>query len=239
MSHNLSRKFRQSWPAPVSRGVRWCFGRSQRPAVLLLSLALCALAGGRAAAQEATTITAVEEDWFIQVGTPSPEETAPQITIVTTPTGHLQGHYAVFEMNHIPVPEFFSGGLQLQSWSGEQNLGARHFANTSGLAIPGEQITFTVRMSVQDGRLRFKVVNGQSQTWGNFGDEGSLRQRVFTSMTNLNGYDPDKSAEFSRVSFAGNRVSKLALKRVRYYSGSTLLDTDETERTIHAYTGGE
>lgn len=218
------------------RGLAASCRRGAGPIVLLLIL--CS-SGPVAAEAPPAVITRIEEDWSLQIGVPSPDENAPQITIVNSPSGNLNGAYAVFEINHIPVPEFFGGGLQLQSWSGDQNVGACHHSDFSSLSTPDEQIKFTTSLSLSDGTLQFEVRDGESATWGDFGGDGSLALSLATSLTDLSGYSPDKSAAFSRVSFAGNRVKKLVLTEVRYFSGADLVQTDSAQRVVHSYNVGE
>jgi hypothetical protein len=185
-----------------------------------------------AGAGDLPTIDRVEEDWLIQIGVPSFDETAPQISIVNSPSGELSGKYAVFEINNLTLPDFFGGGLQLQTWSGDWNLAACHHPNVNTLALTGEQITFTTAMAVADGNLQFEVLNGQSQTWGPFGASGALKLSVTSPVSNLSGYSPNISTKYSRVSFASNRVQKLVLKQVRYFSNGNLVTTDTNSRVI-------
>ena len=181
-------------------------------------------------------ITRIEEDWEIQIGTPSPDESAPQITVITTPYLDLSGPYAVFEINDLTLPEFSGGGLQLQSWFQDQNIGLTHHGVTSVLSTIDERITYTMRMSVSDGLLRFQVINGISTTWGNFGGNGSLWPLdVGTTLQNLNTYRPDSSVRLSRCGFAGQLVKSLVLKRVRYYAGEELVKTDEQSRSVETF----
>lgn len=181
------------------------------------------------------TITRIEEDWQIEVGVPSPEEVAPQIFIVTSPTGNLDGAHAVFEINNLSLPDFYGGGLQFQLWDSDFNVAESHHNDFAALAEEGEQITFTVRMRIHENQLRFQILNGQSTTWGTFGDGEDLKLNRSTDLTHLGDYTPEKSTEFSRVGFAGHRVRKLVLKQVRYYSYGVLVNTDTTERVVHTH----
>jgi hypothetical protein len=180
-------------------------------------------------------ITRIEEDWVLKLGTPNADEIAPQVFIVTTPTGHLDGLHSVFEINNLSLPDFYGGGLQLQIWNGELNMDESHHDCFAALAEPEEQVTFTVQMRAWDGNLRVKVINGQSTTWGAFGADDTLKVSTECNLPFLSQYDPAKSAEFSRVGFAGHRVKKLALKEVRYYSFGALVNTDTAERVVHSH----
>lgn len=193
-------------------------------AVLLLCLA------PSAGAFDAQPVTKIEEDWEIQIGEPSPDEVLPQIYIVTTPTGDLDGQYSVFEINNLLLPDFYGGGLQFQTWWGDQATGEVHHSDYAALSTTGETVTFTVSMRVLDGNLYFRVKNGNSATWGAFGADPTLRIAQPSNVSDLSGYNPEKSARFSRVGSGRGRVTKFVLKQVRYYNGTTLLSTDTTPR---------
>lgn len=188
------------------------------------------------AADSSSTITRIEEDWEIQIDTPNPDETAPQISVVTTPYADLSGPYTVFEINNFTLPDFSGGGLQLQSWFGEQNVGLTQHWITNTLSTPNEKISYTMTMSLDNGTLQFQVINGVSQTWGQFGGDGSLTLLELDSeLTDLNAYSPDNSIKFSRSGFAGQLVKSLKLKSVRYYSGDKLVNTDNQPRTVQTF----
>ncbi|MGQ0633924.1 MAG: hypothetical protein ACT4QC_04900 [Planctomycetaceae bacterium] len=186
-------------------------------------------------AEEALPVNKIEEDWEVVIGEPNADETAPQLYVVTTPTGDLSGQYAVFEINNVTLPDFYGGGLQFQTWWDDQATGEAHHDDFSSLATAGETIKFTISMRVWgDGTISYRVKNGQSQTWGTFGADYSLWIRRQSDLTNLSGYSPETSARFSRVGFGRGRVSKFQIKQVRYYNANdstqTLLNTDDTVR---------
>jgi hypothetical protein len=87
-------------------------------------------------------------------------------------------------------------------------------------------------MSVADYWIRFQISAGTSQSFGDFGSGTTLRKGTWTWRSNLNEYTPGVSVDNSRVGFASNRVKKLTLLRVRYYSGTTLVSTDDTARIV-------
>ncbi len=63
------------------------------------------------------------------------------------------------------------------------------------------------------------MVNGQSQTWGNFGsDEQAIT--IDATLSDLQGYDPQVSIDNSGISFASNLVTSLKLKAVRKYDAA-------------------
>jgi hypothetical protein len=195
-----------------------------------LLLAVCLAAP--AAAYQSGPITKVEEDWEIVISEPDTETNSPQICVVCTPTGSLQGKHAVFEINNLVLPQYYGGGLQFQTWNGTQAIGERHHDDFKTAATAGEVITFTTSMRVSEGHVSFRVKNGHSTTWGDFGNNNSLWLLHSTDLEDMSGYSTDASVHFSKVGFGGNRVSKFVLKEVRYYSGSDLVSTDTTEHNV-------
>jgi hypothetical protein len=85
------------------------------------------------------------------------------------------------------------------------------------LSHSGETIQWTQVMAIINHELVFAIKNGTSQSWGDFGGPDSL-VRFSTSLNNLNGYRPNRSAEWSGVGFATNRVALLKLAKVRYFT---------------------
>ena len=94
-------------------------------------------------------------------------------------------------------------------------------------------------MSLSGGSVNVNVVNGQSTTWGNFGQgEGSLGVSLSSSVSDLSSYQPTYSVSKSGASWQANRVTSMTLLRVRYYSGGQLISTDSTPRTVNLSSGG-
>lgn len=194
-----------------------------------------------ALAEDSPTITHIQEDWKIEIGTPDPDNETPQIIIVCAPSGNLHDTHTVFEINHQTLPEYEAGGLQLQRWVGEDPIHVHNHPANGLLSHDNETITFTMSMRITDSQqLRFEVLNGTSATWGNFGGaNGQLRCAAWTSMTDLHAYNSQTALQQSRVGYASHRVKKLARTAVRYYAGDTLVATDSTEKIVHQYTEGD
>jgi hypothetical protein len=184
------------------------------------------------------SITHIEEDWKIELGVPDPGNEAPQIIVVGAPTGTLNDVHAVFEINHQTLPDYESGGMQLQRWLGENPLHYHNFPANGLLAFDSESVRFTMSMKVDGGLLRFDILNGTSSTWGEFGGQGYLRCWASTSLTDLGSYNPETSLQQSRVGFASHRVKQLTRTAVRYYAGENLVATDSEEKIVHQYTEG-
>ena len=185
-------------------------------------------------AETPTNVTRVEEDWELVIGQPSTDDTAPQIMSFISPTSRIDAECAVLELNHSTQPDYLDGGVQFQRWFGdfERIWRAPHTQNR--LAIPGERIKYTMRMSIEDGLLKFGVRNGTSQTWGTFGGTSEQwNSGVASQYANLDLYSSAVSIKYSRVGYAANRVRRYSLKEVRYYRGDDLIQSDTGEQIVH------
>jgi hypothetical protein len=183
---------------------------------------------------DGATITRVEEDWELVIATPSPTAEAPQVTCGISPTGNLDGLHATFSLNHHKMPEIVGGGLQLQTWDGRTIVDSKKAPTQALLATPNETIRWTQVMSVNGGVATFEILNGTSTTWGEFGNDGTLKIVVpGRVVSDLSGYSPATSVANSGVSFAANRVTSLVLKRVRIYTSTGQVTEDTTPRVVH------
>ncbi|MBW3542438.1 MAG: hypothetical protein KY476_19405 [Planctomycetes bacterium] len=226
-------------PVRARRALRPPVGIPGEPAGSIPSLRMTALFLGLVLvadpAPASEPVARVEEDWVVQIDVPDPAGHAPQILTAMSSTGQLADVHMVFELNHCTLPSYTAGGMQIQCWSGEQNLDYKTGPKTEVLATTGEQITFTSSMRISSGYLTFEILNGTSTTWGTFANYGWLKTSVPTTQTAFTAYSPSVSVANSRVGFASHRVKKLALKEVRYYSATdTLISTDTTERVVHS-----
>lgn len=175
----------------------------------------------------------VEEDWELVIADPDAGTTAPQVTCSISPRSDLSNLYATIELNHKTMPAFATGGVHLQTWSGDYNLSRRDTVNSNKLSTAGETITWTTRMSLVNFAVTFSIQNGQSTTWGTFGGNG-LSASYGSSLTSLNNYSPSVSVQNSGVGYASNRVRSLTLKRVRYTLADGQIYTDDEPRVVHA-----
>lgn len=212
-----------------------CFRVAARAVVAVLCvLSSCLLATvGASGEEEALEVIRVEEDWRLVVSSPDAESAAPQVTTAISPTSNDDGLHATFELNHQSLPSFEAGGLSLQIWEAEDNVATHRHVAGEMLSTDSEEVTWTMCMYQNGGRITFDIASGHSQTWGRFGHEGALKSSIHTALPNLNGYSPDYSVQSSGVGFAGNRVQSLVLVRVRYSlsNGQTLVD-DEPRSVI-------
>jgi hypothetical protein len=180
-------------------------------------------------------IVAVEEDWELVVGEPDAACQAPQVTSIMSPKADLQGRYFAFDLNHQSLPEFHGGGMQTQAWNYEEPDLSQNYPSDDTLQHDSETVTWTQRLSVSGGFLKFEVVNGDSVTWGHFGGS-PLTVSTVATMENLNSYDPAVSVANSGVGYASNRVHSLKLKAVRCYSAAGLVSEDSASRVVYQHT---
>lgn len=176
----------------------------------------------------------VEEDWYVQIGTPEPEADSPQISTVIAPSWSLWGKYAVFDMNCATQPGFSSGGVQLQLWQDNAIIQSRSNTNWDSLHLVDEVIRYTSVMSIENGNIAFEILNGTSESWGAFGS-GELKVQAPTWRDQLNGYDPNFTTWNSRIGFASHRVRRLILERVRYFKSNGTVVIDDKPRVLHQY----
>jgi hypothetical protein len=201
----------------------------------MLLLATIVLAGTIGLGQTSTTtIDQVEEDWQVVIGTPNSTEIGPQLTTCMSPVSDGSTPFFALDMNYRDYPSYEAGGLETAVISSTDGSVQDYATQGDGvLGTTNETITWTQRMSLSGGTVTYTVVNGQSTTWGTFGQDGGLDPISFTtSVTSLASYSPDTSVAKSGVGWQSNRVSQMTLVRVRYYSGGRLVSTDTTSRSV-------
>jgi len=159
-----------------------------------------------------SVVVSVEEHWELRLSQPNAEVSAPQTTMVMSPKGDLDGVHFLFTLNHVTVPQYEAGGMQAQVWDGE-NFVEQATGESGTLAYDDEIVTWVQRVSLEDGALKFQVLQGESDTWDNFGGD-PLTLSVATGLSNLNSYRPGVSIAESQVSYAENRVVSLILTKL-------------------------
>ncbi|MEX2115008.1 MAG: hypothetical protein WD845_17575 [Pirellulales bacterium] len=189
----------------------------------LTALAVAALSVFLGGFTRANDIDRVEEDWRLVVSEPDTLLVSPQVTCTMSPEGNLDSDYAVFDLNLRNFPSYEAGGVQLQVWNGDNSVSSIRSKSGVVLAEANEVITWTQSMSVQDHKVSFAVTNGQSTSWGSFGDGNSIELVKDTDLQNLNGYSPQLTVDNSGVGYGANRVATLTLVAIRLYSGPTLV----------------
>jgi hypothetical protein len=200
---------------------------------LMMVPALVILAGSICLGQSTSSPpNRVEEDWQIVIATPSPNEVGPQLTTTMSPVADGSTPYVAFDLNYRDTPSFQAGGLQVKVCSNGNVLTSSSQGNAV-FQTTNETITWTQRMSVYQGNIVYRIVNGQSTTWGAFGSAQGLQSVGFgTSVTSLASYSPAISVANSGAGWQFNRVTSMTLLRVRYYSAGQLISTDNNARSV-------
>ncbi len=196
-------------------------------------LVLCLGMGGSQLDAQSSTVVRVEEEWEVQIASPDALLDLPQIVTVFGPDDPETGVHAVFELNHGTLPSFGEGGMQLQYWDGDALRGYKR-----------QKAPHRIRDGGRNGQIHHRHRNrprgsrtlrdaGTSQTFGTFGDEYSLRIRVNSALTNLNGMDLESSIRHSRVTYGANHVSRFRRNRVRMFDAEgDVVATDTTVRDV-------
>lgn len=177
-------------------------------------------------------VVRVEEEWELVVATPDLVSNSPQVACAMTPFSTLDWLYMTFEINHRSDPDYVAGGLNMLVWYGEQHLATKTAVDTHAMATTGETVRWTQAMAVQNGHVTFEIIGGSSVTWVSFGAPGCLKATLAAPLTNLNSYSPTVSVKHSGVTFASSCVSRLALKRVRYYLADGTVQIDAVPRVV-------
>jgi hypothetical protein len=162
---------------------------------------------------ESSKVISIEEHWELRLGQPDSELSAPQTTMVMSPTSDVSGTHFLFTLNHSTVPDYQPGGMQVQAWTADSLAEEKVGHATAALENSNETVRWTQRLSLADGTLTFQVVDGQSETWPTFGGD-ELRVSVPSSLTALNSYRPSVSLGESQVGYAENRVTSLTLTKL-------------------------
>jgi hypothetical protein len=213
--------------------------RAIKAAILATTIALTGSIG--LGQTSSNPIDRVEEDWVLVIGTPDSTAVGPQITTCMSPVSDGSTPFVAFDLNYQDYPSFLAGGLQAKVYS--NSSGDVLSSSSQGDAVlqtTGETITWTQRMSLSGSNtLTYTIVNGQSTTWGAFGQAQGLNALSFTAaVSSLANYSPATSVAKSGVGWQSNRITSMTLVQVRYYSDGQLVATDTTSRSVNLSIGG-
>ena len=162
---------------------------------------------------ESSRIVHLEEHWELRLGQPDPDRSAPQTTMVMSPDGGLDGVHFLFTLNHVSMPDYKPGGMQVQAWGGGELVADSVAEEVGVLSHASDVVRWVQRLTLEDGSLSFQILNGEAESWGTFGGD-DLSLNVATSLSSLNGYKPGISITESQVSYAENRVESLTLTKL-------------------------
>ena len=182
-------------------------------------------------------VVRVEEDWCLVLNEPSQEQTAPQFHTVMSPFGHADAAYAQVSWNYRELPDFEAGGLQLQAWGPDFELGFRDDRQDT-LSTDAETVTWTQALETNGQYVRFTIQNGASQTWGSFGGP-TTHIDIPLALASLQEYSPAVSQENSWITFGTNRVTSLVITQVRRYGANGELWVNTTPVVVYQMEAGE
>jgi hypothetical protein len=179
-------------------------------AAVFCGAALCVLP-----AWAQTKVVLVEEHWELEVAEPDAGRSAPQTSMVMSPTEDSEDLFFMFTINHHDASGYQPGGMQVQLWDDEDLVDDRTAYENGTLNNSGEVVTWVQRLELDDGQLTFGIHNGTSQTWGSFGGD-DMTLSTPSTLTGLNAYLPAVSLTESQVGYAENRVTSLVLKKLMW-----------------------
>ncbi|WP_345322108.1 hypothetical protein [Novipirellula rosea] len=175
-------------------------------------------------------MTAVEEEWQLNLNSPNASRSSPQLNCMISTIGVSESYYTILLINQ---NAFGGGGLELQLWNGLVMLDSSGLGTFASLATADEKIQWTTRMELDsNGLLKVQILNGTSTTWGKFGGKSNLLVSTQTTLANLNTYDPNITANSSGVEFGNQRVNKLILRKVRVYTNNKKSIEQAVDRVV-------
>jgi len=199
--------------------------------VFVMSLLVYGFAAGTVQAQALLLPDRIEEDWQLIIANPDPTQNGPQITTSMSPTGDLvSSPFVALDLNYREYPTYANGGMQVQVWQNKQLLASSSQGNGQ-FNTANETITWTQSLSLSGGSISYGISNGQSTTFGRFGQGNGLLSVSFsTALADLSGYIPDVSIAHSGATWESNHVTSMAIVQVRYFLNGQLILTDATRR---------
>jgi len=205
----------------------------RKPLLSACAALVCAsLASVSAQSPSNQVITAVEEDWSLVINSPDVTGIGPQVTTCMRPAADDATPFVAFDLNYREYPTFQVGGMQIQVWANNRVVNTSS-QGTAQFQTANETVTWTQRMSISNGTVTYDVDNGQSTTWGKFGQgQGLLELAYTTTLADMSGYNPDTSVAKSGVTWEADRADSLTLVQVRYYSNGQLVSTDTNPRSV-------
>lgn len=210
---------------------RRCVLRSLWRLKTLAALLLTAMASNpfQAGAQN---IVRIEEDWELQVSQPDAQIDAPQITTTMAPFGDASETIFQVDLNHASWPNFASGGVQVRICDDTTCSSQKRFLDDIRLSHASETVQWTQVIQKVTNGFYFGLKNGNGDTFGDFGGDTSFVfiSNADTGASSLELYRHEDSLSNSGVTFAGNRVGWLRLKKLRLYNSANQV----TEWTLNA-----
>ena len=184
----------------------------------------------------------IREDWKLVVAQGDPANDGPQIMTYMSMVNDSSTVYAWFLINVRDAPNPYTpGGLMVQVWDYSDKLVASSTSTTATakLNTGNEVITWTQRLKFNSAaaQLTYEILNGTSNTWGNFSSSAGLASIIYSMPIPSQGmalYQPSVSVKNSRVAWQPNNVTSMTLLTVRQYnSKGALLQTDNVNLAVN------
>lgn len=177
------------------------------------------------------TVLRIEEDWELHIQTPDEHLNAPQVTTTMKPFGSASDVFFQVHLNHASVPTYAAGGLQVAAFNDADCVDQQRILDGVKLNQQSEQVRWTQVLIQDEQGIHFGVVTGSGASWGHFGGAATF-VHMSSSAGTLANYSIQQSAENSGVTYAGNRVERLRLTKVRFFFASG--DVVETSVNLDA-----
>ncbi len=177
------------------------------------------------------SIVRIEEDWEMHVLEPDLQVEAPQAVTTLLPFGTQSDILFQLDINHGSEPDYDRGGLQIKILDDDFLLDEYRIAPEALLSHDAETLRWTLFVQKVQGGVFFGVEDGQSLSFGDFGgvSSGTFISDDDAGAANLQSYHHSNSLVNSGVSYAGNRVGWLRLKRVVVFGS----DGSQTAVTVN------
>lgn len=190
-----------------------------------------AFLSGPAQAQSLSGVFAdrIEEDWVLVLDSTAASG-GPQINTVMSPGGDSAQSAVILDINYRHYPTYATGGIQVLVYN-QGGLASSKTVVLDPLQTADETVQWTQRMKLEDGQVKYLIPSLSSTTWGAFTSDVVLAS-FSTSLGTFATYNSDTSASASGGAWKTSGLKSLTLVAVRYYSGKTLLATDNTTRTV-------
>ncbi len=186
-------------------------------------------------AEASDSVVRVEQDWRLVLNEPNDDVESPQLHTYQSLTTGTKPVYVQVCWNYHEYPDFVPGGVQIQLWYGDQLLLDRS-VTLEPLSAPDETITWTQVLEINGSDVSFRIVDGQSATWGAFGG-GDMQIEVTTTIPNLDGCTTQASVDESLITYGSNRVESLTITEVRRYRSGGTATVDSAAHVVFALNG--
>ena len=183
-------------------------------------LAVALISCSTQAASAQYNIVRIEEDWQLHVTQPDVLLDAPQVTTTMIPFAGQPDLLLQIDLNHGSKPTFSQGGIQVRASIHEDCLDQARVLSDVRLQHNSETVDWTQVVLLANNGFYFGIINGSSETWGEFGGVSTAIFVAYSSTGgnfSLNSYTPQQSLDNSGVAYASNRVGHLRLKKIRVH----------------------